>query len=470
MCGLVGMAGNIIEQDKVAFRWMLDFDRIRGMDSTGIAVVNRATDHIDVIKKAGTPDVLLKGPQFSAKGIYNGTGKVFIGHNRAATIGEVTDANAHPFHHGDVVGAHNGTLISTYGLEDSDKFDVDSEAIFYNLSKYTPDSVIPDVYGAYALTWYDKNDDKLFIIRNSERPLFWSRRADGDVIYWASEPWMIDVVLDKLKIKHTAPQSFQINKLYELDVSDVTPANFRKVEWVNDTVIKGWEPPPKKHHHNNHNHIFNNHGGNTSNIIPFVGSLQNSTAFSGRTKEEIAVMKGLEGKEIEFRFNGVKKGMSKSEYLSAFPEDPTADWDIRIYGGNNKNWTEWKSKTHMTTFKGRVKKLIQNRFAAKKEVYLLIDLRSIVEVRTKEKEKPLPASNTTSNPDIYDMLLEGFNGRFLDFNEWQNCTKQGCKNCGGGGSVYDQDLVFIDHDEFLCGDCIDQFPEYNPQARVNKEC
>jgi hypothetical protein len=453
------MAGNIIEQDKVAFRWMLDFDRWRGMDSTGVAVVNRVTSDIGVIKKAGIPDVLFKEPEFSSKGVFNGTGKVFIGHNRAATVGTVNDANAHPFHHGDVVGAHNGTLISTYGLEDHTKFDVDSEAIFYNLSKYTPESVIPDVYGAYALTWYDKNEDKLFIIRNSERPLFWCRRTDGDVIYWASEPWLLDVVLDKCKIKHTVPVSFAIDKLYELDVSDVAPTTFRKVEWVNTTVIKGWEPPPQKK--NNHSHVFNN-GGNGSNVVPFVGSLLNSTNYSGRTKEEIAVMKSLEGKEIEFRFNGVKKGMSKSEYLSAFPDDPTADWDIRIYGGNNKNWAEWKSKTHTSIFKGKVKKLIQNRFAAKKEVYLLIDLRTIVEV---EREKV----QVVGNPDVQDMLLEGFNGRFLDHMEWINCTKNGCENCAGGGSVYDQDLVFIDHDKFICGDCIDQFPQHNPQQNTSKE-
>lgn len=477
MCGLVGMAGNIIEQDKVALRWLLDFDRIRGMDSTGLAVVSRQDSKINVFKKAGVPDELFKDLIFNDKGVYIGPpGKVFIGHNRAATRGSVTDANAHPFHHGDVVGAHNGTLISTYGLEKGNDFDVDSEAIFYNLSKYTPDSVIPDVYGAYALTWYDGIEDKLFVLRNGERPLYWTRRMDNDVVYWASESWMLDIILDKLKIKHTPPVLFKMDMLYELDMKDVAPAAFRKVEWVADTKIEGYEPPTmKKPAHTASNY---HKGGNTSNILPFVGSSNNSNIFSQgvRSKAEILVMKGMEGKEIAFRFDRIKTGMSKSEYLSAYPEDTTADWDIRIYGTNNKSWEDWKSKTHNTTFKGKIKKLIENRYGAKKEVYFLIDLRSIVEVveaKTEESlllPKPIEEKKQNANPDIMDMLLEGYQGRFLSTDEWMMCTDSGCENCAGPGSVYDQDLVFIDHDKFICGDCIDQFPEHNPQAKVNKEC
>ena len=466
------MAGNIIEQDKVALRWLLEFDKWRGMDSTGLAVVDKITCGIKVFKKVGTPDKLFdSSPVFDeSKGTYIGpSGKVFIGHNRAATRGSVSDENAHPFHHGEVVGAHNGTLISTYGLEDADKFDVDSEAVFYNLSKYTVETVIPDVYGAYALTWYDRTDDKLYVLRNDERTLYWTRRMDNDAVFWASEAWMLDVVLDKLKIKHTSPVMFEKNKLYELDVSDVSYTTFRKVDWVKEKTILGWEPPPPKK--NNHNHVFNkNHGGNGSNVVPFVGSSISSTAFSGRTKEELAVMRGMEGSEILFRFNGVKTGVSKSEYLSAFPDDPMADWDIRIYGTNDKNWNNWKEKVHTTIFKGKIKRLVTNLYGAKKETYFLIDLRSITEVETKKKEEPLPASNTTSTPDVFDMLLEGFNGRFLSMDEWMLCTDSGCENCAGPGSVYDQDLVFIDHDKFICGDCISQFPEHDPQAKANKEC
>ena len=38
--------------------------------------------------------------------------RAIIGHNRSATIGNITKDNAHPFRKGDLVGVHNGTIHS----------------------------------------------------------------------------------------------------------------------------------------------------------------------------------------------------------------------------------------------------------------------------------------------------------------------------------------------------------------------
>ena len=96
MCGLVGMAGNVVEQDKKALKYLLRFDTVRGEDSTGLAVVTEKDNKIEVHKRVGVPDLLFEeDAAFDAKHIYQGPrGKVFIGHNRYATRGKITDDNA----------------------------------------------------------------------------------------------------------------------------------------------------------------------------------------------------------------------------------------------------------------------------------------------------------------------------------------------------------------------------------------
>lgn len=457
MCGLVGMAGNITLEDRKAMRWLLEFDTIRGIDSTGLAVVTSKDGDIDVYKKEGLPHKLFESSAvFDDDGYYIGpNAKVFIGHNRAATKGIVNDQNAHPFLHEGVVGAHNGTLRSVSMLENGNKFAVDSEAIFYNLGKFSIESTIPCVDGAYALTWYDDSSEKVYVIRNYERPLHWCRRLDNDVIYWASEAWMLEIILTKLKIKHTEPVAFKADKLYQLDVSNVTPSVFRSVDWDDSVELKGYTPPPSKKITSSTS-AFNNHkGGNGSNVIPFVGG------GGGRSRAEVAIMKTMVETEIEFRFNTVKTGVSKSVYLSASPDNPASDWDIRVYGTNHRNWEEWQKKTHTTLFKGRIKKVIENNWKGKKETYFLIDLRSIVEVN-----EELPDSNTTSQDDFFK-YFEGFQGRWLTYEEWTLCVKDGCACCSKSADPRDADLVFIEHDRFIGGCCIDSFPEYNPQKTYN---
>jgi len=475
MCGLVGMAGNIVDGDKKVLKHLLIFDVLRGDDSTGLAVVSEKDDSISLVKEVGAPHNLFRKSEFDSKGVYTSQrGKVFIGHNRAATKGAVTKKNAHPFHHGNVVGAHNGTLRGAFRLENSAKFDVDSEAIFYNLAKYTIESTMGNVDGAYALTWYDKDDNKVYVIRNNERPLYWTRRTDLDVIYWASEPWMLEVALGRCSIKHGDIVEFEKNTLYSLDVSNVMPSTFRKVEWVEKKNVEGYKYKPVVRHnnHNNGSHIFNNpsnvNQGGRSNVIPFSPTSNGgSTQSAGRTATELSVMKQMEGQTIRFRLSGVKVGVSKSRYLSAFPDNPLADWDIRIYGHKNSLWGNWVDAAKgKNLFSGKIKKVVDTwHSGGKRETYLLIDLRSIEKQVETEVEEELPKSNTVSDTDWY----EGLGGRFLTRDEWDNATKDGCANCTADADPDDQLLTFFSHNEHFCGKCADANTkaESNPRSNLN---
>lgn len=208
MCGLVGIAGNIYPTHKKMFRDMLILDQLRGMDSTGVAVVynSKHKDFNDVHweKVVGTPDGLWSEPDensvFDSKGIVEGNAKVLMGHNRFATVGEVNADNAHPFTYGHITGAHNGSLTYWKGLKDSHKFEVDSKALFYDISHNGLDKTWENFYGAAALTFWDNEKKTLNFVRNFERPLHFAWNKSKNVLIWASEKWMITVAASRNKI------------------------------------------------------------------------------------------------------------------------------------------------------------------------------------------------------------------------------------------------------------------------------
>jgi glucosamine 6-phosphate synthetase-like amidotransferase/phosphosugar isomerase protein len=108
MCGLVGIAGKLTVKDEATMKRLFLLDFFRGPDSTGLAAV-RGDGNIHVSKLASHPIDLFDSARFkTALSGYNS--KIFLGHNRYATKGKVNANNAHPYHYGDIVGAHNGTL------------------------------------------------------------------------------------------------------------------------------------------------------------------------------------------------------------------------------------------------------------------------------------------------------------------------------------------------------------------------
>jgi predicted glutamine amidotransferase len=484
MCGLVGMVGRSFDSDRKALRTLLRLDVLRGEHSTGLAIVDYDSE-IKLLKKVGTPDRGLFPSftdDFDEKGVFKGTGKVFIGHNRYATKGGVNDKNAHPFHHDGIVGAHNGTLTSVSDLEDGHKFDVDSEAIFYDLSIYDREDTISRVEGAYALTWYDQMADKLFIIRNSKRPLFYTRRTDKDVIFWASEAWMLEVAMKHSSISHGPILPFNEDTLYSFDCSAIETnvnSKHRSTTFEMKSGVKGksYKPVTSTHHYNSSSSskTNDNSGVTKSNVHPFPSSRSNSTSYSpGVNKEEFQALLKTQSTTIEFRFNGVRKGAVGAEYLHAYPDDPKLNYDIRIFGaGQGSKWGKWKSNLHRTVYKGKVKRVVKNHVNGGTEVYLLIDLRTIEKIKD---DIPTPSVVPEIDPaddkmvsvdqllgnvaDAFDSgeLYHGFNGSYLNKEEWLRATCHGCANCNANAEADDMDLQFVSHDEFVCGDCVKNSP------------
>ena len=212
MCGLVGIAGDTLGKCKDMFTELLVIDSLRGMHSTGAAVVRRWQDKIDLVKRPGPSHLLINDQEY--KSALNPPAKVLLGHNRYATRGAHTKDNAHPFEFEHVVGAHNGTLDSwsSKKLHLNEKFDTDSEAIFAHINEYGIEDAVKYFAGAWALTWYDRRNNSVNFLRNSQRPLFYCYNKDHTAMMWASEIEMLDFVLKRNNVKEQDHAFYKVSQ------------------------------------------------------------------------------------------------------------------------------------------------------------------------------------------------------------------------------------------------------------------
>lgn len=225
MCGIVGMVnkgvGGLFSSDVGLFNQLLYIDALRGEDSTG-AVGYMNSGEMFVIKDAVDANTFLNTEQyqkFAAK--VSKTGKALIGHNRKKTVGKIDPTTAHPFVIDDRFAfVHNGTLYSHKHLADTE---VDSEALGIVLSrcegdKHKIEQVLEKVYGAYACAWVDQKEEKLYLLRNEERPLYIAEA--GGVYFFASENTAIAHILLRNNMKVDKIDKVKENTLYVFDISN----------------------------------------------------------------------------------------------------------------------------------------------------------------------------------------------------------------------------------------------------------
>jgi hypothetical protein len=202
MCGLVCVvskySNGFTDKQKEVFNTLLFIDTLRGDDSTGAFLVENTGD-VMLAKEIGAAQSFMKTKEYReiTSRAYT-KGSALVGHNRKATRGTISDANAHPFHVEDkVVLVHNGTLIGDHKKHAD--VEVDSHALAHLVARHSPEEAFSKIHGAYACIWYNFEDKTLNFFRNKERPLYWAETAHEWI--WASEDTFINFAADRHDLK-----------------------------------------------------------------------------------------------------------------------------------------------------------------------------------------------------------------------------------------------------------------------------
>ncbi len=241
MCGIVTAvakyAGGFSAAALKAFEDLLYMDVLRGPDSTGVVLVDKFG--AVTVAKAAVPAYWLMWEKDYDKKINDVAfkeGKILIGHNRKATVGKVTDKNAHPFIVKDeLVLVHNGSLNAHKHLGEAD---VDSNAIAMYIHEHWKEDATPEVYakmfqhigGAFALVWYDLRFGKMYVVRNSQRPLFIAETHSE--FFLASEKEMLLAGLSRNNLTAKTCVAIEANKLYTFDINEESSTFQTKVQEV----------------------------------------------------------------------------------------------------------------------------------------------------------------------------------------------------------------------------------------------
>jgi predicted glutamine amidotransferase len=267
------MGGGIQRGDLKILEELSYVSSIRGTDATGVAFGNSHSRDPKIFKVAGDPFYF----NFMAKDVKdydNVFNNYYIGHTRAATVGDRSHRGAHPYQYGNLIGAHNGTISSYHKL---DGFPTDSAKLYSSINEIGLQATLDtlDDRDALALVWYDTKRKTINFFRNDLRPLAFAIDHKSRVMYWMSESGLLREMLKRRGVDHSGVFIFSEGIQFKFDPTKIGGKEINDCYTTEQFVL----PKPKKQstivHIGNKGQRKNNQQQQPSNDPPF------STDYSG---------------------------------------------------------------------------------------------------------------------------------------------------------------------------------------------
>lgn len=484
MCGIVGMVGNLNTKHNQMFRDMLLFDAVRGVDSTGIAFRSLTiNEDVKVIKSVGLPDSLFytdKLGLINTKLALTRIGKMYLGHNRAATVGKIHDGTAHPFQFGTITGCHNGTLYSYNDLVNADKHETDSQALIETIAEKGIDEAWKSFRGAAAVVYWDELNQTINLIRNSERPLYIAVSKTKDCLFWASEAWMIRIAASRNNIdleKIQDENGKEVLNLVALKEDHIHTYKVNNVGYSEVEVRKVEGPAPLVVRRRDH--ITNGGSRGYGDYVSYPGFTrgghqQETTSKKAYTKINQDWTEGWEkaGKEsrgIEFQFVAVGSHEMNGELISEWVTGKPVHYPnerIQVMTTSRQNFLDLckyinKNVTFRTTARMRFR---ENAYTKGKD--WRISSACIELIKDEEPENKVtvlyPKSDIRpESPPDFKLHRIGNRGRGAEYvpeKEWTDRVRKAtggtCMCCGDPiFSANSEEMFWLDHKSPVCPSC-----------------
>jgi len=225
MCGIYGFIGKPTDSEKILklFVTLGILTEERGTHATGYYGLN----HVVTTLKAPLPaNEFYKVIDF-VNTYKNNTPHILIGHNRFASHGDPkNNINNHPFVSRRFGFIHNG-VVANVNVDVKTKSECDSEKIFvyfrelFSNSHKVVDSIANTMRifdkGSYACAMVDNVKRKLFLFRNRDRSVVYTKLESFNIVVFASTKRILTEGLKKCKIEFDKIKTVECGRIIRFD-------------------------------------------------------------------------------------------------------------------------------------------------------------------------------------------------------------------------------------------------------------